>query len=270
MSEFCLICIYDNFCVNLQRIIMTLINPYPNAEHKVFKRTFLQQTEVNVKFAPALAPFDFRERIVPYAKQHFGYDLSVAADSDADHAKMDALGEEKRYTFDLNAARIVVGPRSYETFSTTILPLLPRLQSFLMEVAGVKSLIELSIVKHNVWPIKADNAYKSFTEAIGYLFKDESVSDMKSYIFPENNPRPVQLSKMWTDDINDDARLDTKIIAEVHNETNLFFELVLCASIKNIQVSELSADSIVLNDIIYSKFVNIISENVIDLMNSEA
>ena len=62
---------------------MALVNPYPSTEHKMFKRTFLQQTEVNVRFAPALSPSDFRERIIPFAKLHFGQEINIDPESDA-------------------------------------------------------------------------------------------------------------------------------------------------------------------------------------------
>lgn len=248
---------------------MALINPYPQREHKVFSRTFLQQTEVNVKFTPALVAPVFRERFIPFAKKYFGFDISLGADSEANHARLDANGEEKQYTFDLDAARIIVGPRSYESFAATILPLIPRLQAYLSNVAQVDSLVELNIVKRNVWPIKANDAYASFTAAMGYIFNEELISDMKSYKFPEKDPQPVQLSKMWADDICENAKLNTTIMAEAHNETDLFFELSMCAAVSAIPVSDISADAVVLNDIIYSKFIDVVTNDIIDLMSSE-
>ncbi len=248
---------------------MALINPYPQREHKVFNRTFLQQTEVNVKFTPALVASVFRERFVPFAKKYFGFDISVGADSEANHARLDANGEEKQFTFDLDAARIIVGPRSYESFAATILPLIPRLQAYLSNVAQVDSLVELNIVKRNVWPIKAKDAYASFTAAMGYIFNDELISDMKSYKFPEKDPQPMQLSKMWADDVCENVKLNTTIMAEAHNETDLFFELSMCAAVSSIPVSDISADAVVLNDIIYSKFIGVVTSDIIDLMSSE-
>lgn len=248
---------------------MSIQNPYQGVEHKVFKRTFLQQTEVNVKFAPALEASVFRNRILPFAKQYFGCELSLGSDSEVNHARLDANGEEKRYTFDLDAARIIVGPKSYESFATTILPLIPRLQAYLSNVAQVDSLMELNIVKRNVWPVKANDAYKSFTEAMGYIFNNELISDMKSYKFPEKDPRPVQLSKMWTDNISNCTKLNTTVIAEVHNETELFYELSICAEVSSIPVFDISADAVVLNDIIYSKFIGVVTADIIDLMSNE-
>ena len=249
---------------------MAITNPSPNSGHKVFKRTFLQQTEVNVRFAPVLSPSDFRERIIPFAKQHFGQEININPESDANHAKMEAAGEEKQYTFDIRTAHIVIGPRSYETFAQTVLPLLPRIQAFLRDVAQVDSCLELAIVKRNAWPVKANNAFESFTEALGFVFKDEYVSDLvRSYKYAPENPRPIQTTKFWATDICEGAKLDTKIVAEVTDKDNLFFELALEAAVSNVAIEDMLADALVLNDIIYTKFIDVISEDVIDIMTNE-
>lgn len=247
---------------------MALHNPYPSKEHRVFRRTFLQQTEVNVKFTPALDSVAFRDRITVYAKKYFGFDIRDKSNSDADTAKIEAVGEQKQYSFGLDFARIIVGPESYDTFAETILPLLPRLQAFLIEVAQITTEIELNITKRNAWPFKVENAFADFTDAIEFVFDKKYVEDMCSYKFTEN-PQPVQLSKMSVEEFNDNIRLDRKIISEASNNGRIYLELALSATSPNVSVADISADTVILNDIIYNNFIEYVSDDIIDLMNDD-
>ena len=81
---------------------MAIKNPYPTTEHRTFKRTFLQQTEVTVKFTPAIADAVFRDRMVPYLKSTFNLDLSDKVDVEANHAEIDSNVEQKKFIFDLD------------------------------------------------------------------------------------------------------------------------------------------------------------------------
>lgn len=247
---------------------MAITNPYKTDVHKVFNRTFLQQTEVNVKFTPALSAEDFQARIVPFASEYFGYDLSKEVHPEANHAKVESTEEQIQYVFDLNAARIIIGPRSYDTFTKTILPLLPRLQAFLSAVAKVNVIAELNVTKRNAWPIKAKNAYGSFTEAVEFVFNKKYVEDFCSYQFPEN-PQPVQLTKMLTDDLDNGVNLYTKVIAEVSNADTIFLELALSATAQCVPLSDISADTVALNDLIYLKFIDFVSDDIIDMMEDD-
>lgn len=248
---------------------MALINPYPSKEHRVFNRTFLQQTEVNVKFSPTIDVVLFRERIAPYALKYFGFDISAKSEPDANTAKIEAVGEQKQYSFGLDFARIIVGPKSYDTFAETILPLIPRLQAFLTEVVQISTPIELNVTKRNAWPFKVENAFDDFTDAIGFVFSKKYVEDMCSYKFTEN-PQPVQLSKMSTEDFGDQIKLDRKIIAEASNKGKIYLELALSTTAPNVAVADISADSVILNDIIYNNFIEYVSDDIIDLMNNDS
>ena len=247
---------------------MAIKNPYPLAEHRTFKRTFLQQTEVIVKFTPALSDVDFRTRIIPYLKSVFNLDLSDKADSEANHADIKSDSEQKQFIFDLDQARFIIGPKSYKTFAETALPMIGMLIRFICDVAKKDSIDSLNIIKINGWPIKADDAYINFTDMIRYTFKENCVSDMLSYKF-DANPQPVRLSKTSNNEIEDDVRLDAILSAEVMSKEKVNLGLVLNASARNISVNDILTDAIILNDILYQGFIETISENIINLMSRE-
>lgn len=247
---------------------MSIKNPYPLEEHRMFKRTFLQQTEVILKFAPAITDVDFRSRMIPYLKAAFDLDMADEADQGINHAEISSDNEQKKFVFDLDQARFIIGPDSYDTFTETAIPMIGMLIRFIGDVARVKTVENLDIVKINSWPIKADDAFSSFTNMIRYTFKEHCVSDFLSYKF-DYNPRPVKLSKTAKDIITEDVDLESVLSAEVVSKERVNLGLVLNVSAKNIGVNDILSDAITLNDIIYRGFIESISEDIIDFMSRE-
>lgn len=247
---------------------MAIKNPYPNMEHRTFRRTFLQQTEVVVKFTPAIVDEDFRTLMLPYLKSVFNLDLSERTDSEANHAEITSDHEQKKFIFDLNQAKFIIGPNSYKTFTETAIPLIGMLIRFITDVARIDSIDELSIVKVNIWPIKSDDSYSSFTNMIKYTFQENCVSDMLSYRFDEN-PQPVRLSKTSNNHVCDNVDLNAILSAEVVSKEKVNLGLVLKATSNSVTVNDILSDAITLNDIIYQGFTESISENIINFMSRE-
>lgn len=126
---------------------MAIKNPYPAAEHRTFKRTFLQQTEVSVRFTPAIPGAEFHDRMVPFLKSVFKLNLADKADGEANHAEISSDQEQKRFVFDLDQAKFIIGPKSYATFAETAIPMIGILLRFIADVARVETLEQVSIVK---------------------------------------------------------------------------------------------------------------------------
>jgi hypothetical protein len=247
---------------------MAIKNPYPTTEHRVFKRTFLQQTEVSVKFTPAIRDEDFHDRMLPFLKSVFNLDLSNKADADANHAEVTSDQEQKKFVFDLDQAKFIIGAKSYKTFAETAIPMIGMLIRFINDVAKIDTLDQINIVKINMWPMKTENAFKSFTNMIKYTFKEKCVEDMLSYKFDED-PQPVRLSKTSNNTIAENANLDVVLSAEVVSKENVNLGLALNASAKNISINDVLSDTVVLNDAIYHGFTETISDNIINLMCRE-
>lgn len=254
--------------LNLQCNIMAIKNPYQLLEHRTFKRTFLLQTEVNVKFATAMSDTLFRERMIPYLKDYFNLDLSGKADIEANHAEVSSENEQKKFIFDLDQVRMIIGPNSYKTFNETVVPLICMIQGFIKDVAKIDSVDQLSIIKVNVWPITSEDTYSNFTNLIEYTFKRECVSDMLSYKFDES-PQPIRLSKTSNNEVTENVKLDAILSAEVESKERAQLGLVLAASSKNVIIHDILSDSIVLNDIIYTGFIETISDNIIEFMSND-
>lgn len=247
---------------------MAIKNPYQHLEHRTFKRTFLLQTEVNVKFAPAIPDVSFRERMIPYLKDYFNLDLSDKADVEANHAEVSSENEQKKFIFDLDRVRMIIGPNSYKTFNETVVPLICKIQGFIKDVAKMDNINQLSIIKVNVWPITSEDTYSNFTNMIGYTFKKECISDMLSYKFDES-PQPIRLSKTSNSEVAENVKLDAILSAEVESKERAKLGLILAASSMNINIHDILLDSIILNDTIYTGFIETISDNIIEFMSND-
>ncbi len=247
---------------------MAIKNTYPTKEHRIFKRTFLQHTEVTIGFTPALSDVDFRNRMIPFLKSVFNLDLTGKADAEANHAEIKSENEQKQFIFDLDQARFIIGPKSYKTFAETAIPMIGILMRFVSEVARLDAVNQFSIIKFNEWPIKVNDAYSNFTDMIRYTFKEKYVSDMLSYKFDEN-PQPVKLSKTSKTDFEDNLRLETVLSAEVVSKEMANMELAFNVTAKNIGINDMLSDAITMNDILYQEFIGAISENITNLMSRE-
>lgn len=247
---------------------MAIKNPYSSAEHRTFKRTFLQQTEVTVRFTPAMTGVDFHDGMIPYLKAVFNLDLADKVDVEANHAEVDSNNEQKKFVFDLDQAKFIIGPDSYKTFAETAVPMVALLIKFLNDVAKVELIDQLNVAKINLWPIKAEDAFSNFSNMIRYTFKENSVSDMLTYRFGEN-PTPVRLSKNSNNRIAENVELKATLSAEVVSKEKVNLGLSINAEATNVLVNDVISDSIVLNDIIYQGFIETISENIVDLMSRE-
>lgn len=221
-----------------------------------------------VKFTPVLSGADFRDRMIPYLKSVFNLDLSDKTDTDANHAEIRSDSEQKQFVFDLDQARFVIGPKSYQTFAETAIPMIDMLLRFICDVAKTNSIDELGIIKINEWPIKADDSYLNFTNMIGYTFKEHCVSDMLSYKF-DANPQPIRLSKTANNEIENGVKMSAVLSAEVLSKEKVNLGLVLNVSAKNVSINDALSDAVILNDILYQGFIETISDNIIDLMSRE-
>lgn len=247
---------------------MAILNSYPQKEHQTFKRTFLRQTEVIVKLTPAIADAHFLQRMTPYLKKTFNIDAPEGIEQGANHAELSSNQEQKKFVFDSEQARIIVGPNSYNTFVSTALPMIESLIKFLNEVARVEDISDLCIVKTNSWPFQSENAFDGFANILKYTFKEESVTDMLSYGFGDN-PQPVKLSKTAHDGISDNIELNAVLSAEVSSKERALLGLTLQASAKNVKVTDIIQKALFLNDLIYQGFIATISDNIKDIMSRE-
>ncbi len=247
---------------------MPIKNPYPLAERRLFKRSFLQMTEVTIKFAPALTDVDFRERITPYLKSVFNLDLTGKGDADANHAEVNSDKDQKKFIFDPDQARCVIGAANYTTFSEAAIPMIGMLLRFINDVAKTDVIENLSVVKLNQWPIKSDDASANLSNIIDFGFNEDRIASMQPYL-PDCDSTNKGLQRISTIKIAENAYLETVVSAEAVSEEMVILELAMNATATNITVNDILSDAITLNDVIYHDFTATVSDNILNIMLRE-
>lgn len=253
---------------NFAKPIMNISNPYEGVEHKVYKRTFLQSTEVKVEFEPKMTSADFTDRIVPFVNKAFNKNISEDLDKSVEQIVLSSNNSQIRFVFNLNSACVVVGSSAYKSFSSSIIPHIDVLVSYLNEVACIERIKQTYINKVNVWPIKSKDSRKAFGSASLFIFKKEHVEDIANLKFNEPD-YPVSATKEAVVKCGDMSVLKAKIGVELKDVNETRFILELRAQTSNLEVGDLILDLPKLNDIIFGAFSDIVSPNIFDLMSKD-
>lgn len=251
---------------NFAQPFMNILNPYEGVEHKVYKRTFLQSTEVKVEFEPKMTPADFTARIVPFVNKAFNKNVSGELDKSVEQIELSSSNSQIRFVFNLNSACVVVGSSAYKSFSSSVVPHICILMNYLNEVACIERIKQTYINKVNVWPIKSKDSRKAFGSASLFIFKKEHVEDIANLKFNEPD-YPVGVTKEAVVKCGETAILKAKIGVELKDVNETRFILELRAQTSNIGVGDLISDLPQLNDIIFGAFTDIVSPNIFDLMS---
>lgn len=253
---------------NFAKPIMSIKNPYKEVEHKVFKRTFLQETEVMVNFEPPMTSEEFNTHIVPFVNKTFNQNITGAIDKATERVELTSNDSQVKFDFTVKSAKVVIGPTAYKSFSASVIQYVAILVDFLRDVAHVELLVNASINKINVWPIQSKNSKVSFRGASLFIFKKEHIDDIANIKFEESD-YPVSIAKEAVVNCGDSASLKAVIRVELKDAENANFMLGLKAQTTNVNVNDLMADLPTLNEIIFGAFTDIVSNNILDLMSNE-
>lgn len=254
---------------NFAKLFMTIQNPYQSVEHKVFKRTFLQETEVGVEFEPPMTTEVFCIRIVPFINSTFNLHITDDLDKATERAELKSNDGLVKFEFNLHSAKVFISKYAYKSFSSSVLPHLSSLVKFLKDVACVESVKQIYINKINIWPIESKNSKLSFGSASYFIFKKEHIEDMANIKFEESD-YPVSAAKEAVVNCGDSASLKAVIRVELKDATNVRFSLGLRAQAENIKLDDVLSDLPILNEIIFGAFTDIVSDNIFDLMSKES
>lgn len=254
---------------NFAKQIMNIQNPYQGVEHKVFKRTFLQSAEVGVEFNPPMTSEDFSVRIVPFVNDVFKQDIKDGIDPTTERAQLNSGNNQVQFDFTLNSAKVIIGQPSYKSFSSSALQFIQILIRFIKEVAQTSTVSRVYIKKTNDWPIESKNSKQSFKGASFFIFKQEHIEDIANLKFEESD-FPVSATKDAVVKCGDAASLRAVIRVELDDLSHANFILGLEAQASDIELDEAIAALSQLNEIIFSAFTDIVSDNIFDLMSKEA
>lgn len=240
-------------------------------EYKVFKRTFLEKVEVRMNFRPAVSVFEHAEELTRFINKEFGlppgkFDVpSEAATIAVDESKGNIhleMGNGK--------AAAVISKGFYKSFEYSLQPRLNRLQRFIEEVEGVSQVDELILTKHNRWQFNCENPVEEITNVLQVVFK----TDYAKLLFPTE--RPGENLATFTIAHEDTSNIDG--VGELHSEMSikvsktdkkLVLRLDLEGKAQNVRVENADMTAHYLNQAIFKKFTEAVSEDVLNLMDKE-
>lgn len=248
---------------------MSIQNPYQGVEHKVFKRTFLQSTEVGVEFDPPMTSEDFSVRIVPFVNNVFNQNIKEGLDTTTERAQLNSGNNQIRFDFTLNSAKVIIGQPAYKSFSSSALQFIQILIRFIKEVAQTSTASKVYIKKTNCLPIESKNSKQSFKGASFFIFKQEHIEDIANLKFEESD-FPVSATKDAVVKCGDSASLRAVIRVELDDLNHTNFILGLEAQASDIELDEAISALSQLNEIVFCAFSDIVSNNIFDLMSKDA
>jgi hypothetical protein len=246
---------------------MSIQNPFTEVEHKVFKRTFLQETEVMVGFDMPMNSEDFSTRVVPFVNKTFKQNIINEIGKATKRVELTSNDSQVKFDFTLNSAKVIIGPQAYKSFATTAIPYIVILFKFLKDVASV-SKMNASIRKINKWPIQSKNSKQSFGAAALFIFKKKHIEDILNLKFEESG-YPVSAGKEAVVPCGDSTSLKSEITVELENEEKANFTLGLTAQTLGVEVENMMTILPQLNEIVYGAFSEIVTDNIFDLMSKE-
>lgn len=248
---------------------MNIQNPYQGVEHKVFKRTFLQSTEVGVEFDPPMTSENFSVRIVPFVNNAFNQSINTTLDTTTERVELNSIDDKIRFDFTLNSARVIINQSAYKSFSSSALPFIQTIVKFITEVAKTNTISRSYIKKTNGWPIESKNSKQAFRGASFFIFKKEHIDDIANIKFEESD-YPVSAAKEAVVKCGDSASLRAVIRVEIDDSTHANFILGLQAQAEGINTEDTLPALSKLNDIVFCAFTDIVSDNIFDLMSKES
>ena len=245
---------------------MNIINPYNELNHRVYNRTFLHNIQVGLDFDLCKGALSNSQVLKDFVNEFF----QVTVNETPSSLSCIELCDEKnrvKFIFTEEMAKVTVGAKSYKSFADTMIPFVMKLSAYMEQICKIPTVNRLTIKKNNLWEIKADNDIITiYPSALRYTFNEKYVDDMAS-IKSSDNP-PFKISKEANTSLGD-GTLNAVISTIIKNHEEATSTLDFTAAADNVDAAKVVETSTKLNDIIYCSFHDIVSKNVINLMEQE-
>lgn len=240
---------------------MVIQNPYHQVPHKVFKKTFLEGVSASISFAET-SLLNNKEGLKNFLKLNFGITEDFPEVLKLGAIDVSSENEVEKYNFSTNSASISLDASIYRFYTDSLEPKIKRLVDFL-RVIGVNHINELTISKKNLFQGTSENAYSAWRFALHESFKDDSLRELATNSSVSNKPFKITVEGIGK---FDGGEIRVPFLVEVSDEKKFHFQMDVIGVVRNIDVTDIIANANVLNEIIFSTFLNMISDKTIDLM----
>lgn len=240
---------------------MVIQNPYKQVPHKGFKKTFLEGVSASVSFADT-SLLNNKEALNKFLRFNFGITEDFPNVIQLGAVDVSSENKVEKYHFSTNFASIFLDASVYRFYADSLEPRINRLVDFLNAI-GVNHINELTISKKNIFRGTSENAYSAWRFALHEAFKDDSLRELAANSSVSNKPFKITIEGVGK---FEGGEVRVPFLVEVSDENNFHFQMDVVGVVRNIDVTDIIANANVLNEIIFSTFLSMISDKTINLL----
>lgn len=249
---------------------MTLDREKLLKEHHVFKRSFLKEAEIHATF-PEIDAEQMNANVRDFLNFAFKVDPTTLKESVEDGVEITTKNNDLRFKFERNLAEVSTSGKDYRSFKESILKFSRPLAEYARMVANTYQLSSVSVTKVNSWKLRADNPSQFIQEGLEFIFRKGRLAEMPKIEFPVKNEGPKKVSIVSTPTIQD-IEYKLKLVLEVCSAEDNYIEYNLITkaySNKEVDIRNFPRMSFDLNNFLYRVFIDMMSDNVLELMEKE-
>lgn len=223
----------------------------------------MQQADTSVTFAD-ISLSSKSDALKKYFLENFKSEYQAQNDSEPDSIKV--ANPYLTFVFTKSTASVSIKAEAYQSFAISMQPSVGKLISFL-NVVGISEVSDISLQKQNVWKMKSEDILSAYKNAIPYIFMDDHIREVAKFNIPEG-PKPIKLSREANVDLGDGI-LKIGFSAEITDDHHFQLVLDLKATARHIKTTDMLESSAILNDVIYGAFHDLVTPDIIKLMEKQ-
>lgn len=239
-------------------------------EHHVFKRSFLKEAEIHATF-PEIDAEQMNANVREFLNFAFKVDPTSVKESVEDGVEITTKNNDLRFKFERNLAEVSTSGKDYRSFKESILKFSRPLAEYARMVAKTDQLSSVSVTKVNSWKLRADNPSQFIQEGLEFIFRKGRIAEMPKIEFPVDDGGPKKVS-IVSNPIIPNIEYKLKLVLEVCAAEDNYIEYNLitkACSNKEVDIKSFPRMSFDLNNFLYWVFIDMMSDNVLELMEQE-
>ena len=247
---------------------MNFINPFPLTEHEVFRYTFLQGVDLDVRYIQKDSLEVYWERFKRVTEDEFN--IEIPSKPLPGNSAVTSKEIETRFVFnyDASSAFILIGHKGYNSFEHTMLKRVDTLLKFLSGVAEVDTVKTILFRKRNIFPFNYEGEL-NVNDIFKYVFSSKYVGEKDIIDSRKNGAVKFAMEKKLSLSETSDADLLFTVGYSVKDDSKIDLLLDLSTDYRpagGIPVLDFRENLSKLNGIIYDAFMSLVTDNVIKVM----
>lgn len=229
--------------------------------HTIFPRSFLKEVQVVLSY-PSIEGQKNGEAVNTFLADNFNINSDYRTDQYVGQLSVNA--DIFSYQFDASECRLSLSAvRGYESFEKSVLPYTKPLAEFGRCIAG--GFGTLGVGKENIWIIETENPDEDLMQGLSFIINPERVLELPKITVPKNQ-NIWGISTETRPEFLSDTATSIKLKIDF-SDKKLTYRLIYSATTKeNISYESFKSALRKLNMAIYYLYMDMVSDNVLELM----